>query len=530
MSDRSTAGRARRSRVLAGAGLLALAGSLMTATPAVAAPPGCDNRTNNSIAKLTECVTLEGVREHLEAFQGFADAHGDTRASGTPGYDASAAYVAEAAERAGLEVTTQTFDFAFYRELAPGTLTQVSPTATEYPAAEVFTGTYSGSGDVTATVEAVDVQIPPAPVPGSTSGCEAADFATFTEDNIALLQRGTCDFAVKAANAQAAGAAAVIIFNEGQPGRTEAFGGTLGAPDFTIPVVFTSFATGADLYDPAGTTARVTTSTESEIRPTTNVFAETTRGATDSVLMVGAHLDSVAAGPGINDNGTGSAAILEVARLIAKVRTEQTIRFAWWGAEELGLLGSEFYVADLQATDPAELDRISAYLNFDMVGSPNFARFVYDGDDSDAVGAPAGPEGSAAIEDVFQTFYTERGLAYEGTDFTGRSDYGPFIAAGVDIPSGGLFTGAEGVKTPEQAARYGGTAGVAFDENYHEAGDTIANVNDEVLDQNADAIAYATYTLATSTELVANPAVADTPGDVGSGGGLHDHDHELASS
>jgi Zn-dependent M28 family amino/carboxypeptidase len=244
--------------------------------------------------------------------------------------------------------------------------------------------------------------------------------------------------------------------------------------------------------------------------------------------MVGAHLDSVIAGPGINDNGSGSAAILEVAQLISKARTEQTIRFAWWGAEELGLLGSEYYVENLPQ---AERDEITAYLNFDMVGSPNFARFIYDGDDSDAVGAPAGPEGSAAIEDVFQTFYTERGLAYEGTDFSGRSDYGPFIAAGVDIPSGGLFTGAEGLKTPEQAARYGGVAGVAYDENYHEVGDTIDNINDEALDQNADAIAYATFTLASTRSLVPNPAVADTAGDVNGGGGLHDdHDHELPSS
>ena len=528
MSERPTAGPARRSRVLATAGLLALIGTVMTATPAVAAPPGCDNRNNNSVAKLVECTTVEGVREHLEAFQRIADANGGTRASGTPGYDASAAYVADVARRAGLRVTTQDFQFPFFRELAPAVLAQVAPDAVTYPAAEVFTGTYSGSGDVTGTVQAVDVQIPPAPAPASTSGCEAADFAGFTAGNIALLQRGTCDFAVKAQNAQAAGAVAAIVFNEGQPGRTDPFGGTLGAPGITIPVVFTSFATGADLADPAGTTARVSTSTESAVRTTTNVFAETTRGRTDDVLVVGAHLDSVVAGPGINDNGSGSAAILEVASLLSKPRTEQTIRFAWWGAEELGLLGSEYYVANLPQ---AERDRITAYLNFDMVGSPNFARFIYDGDDSDAVGAGPGPEGSAAIEDVFQAFYTERGLAYEGTDFTGRSDYGPFIAAGVDIPSGGLFTGAEGVKTPLQATRYGGTAGVAYDENYHQAGDTIANINDEVLGQNADAIAYSTFTLASTLTLVPNPALPDTPGDVGSGGGLHaGHDHDGISS
>jgi Zn-dependent M28 family amino/carboxypeptidase len=514
--------------VLAAAGLLALTGSLMAATPAVAAPPGCENRNNNSVDKLLECVTVEGVTSHLQAFQGIADAGGGTRASGTPGYDASAAYVAEQARAAGLQVTTQEFDFPFFRELAPGTLEQVTPTPEAYPAAEVFTGTYSGSGDVTAAVQAVDVVLPPTPEPSSTSGCEAADFAGFTAGNIALVQRGTCDFAVKAANAQTAGASAVIVFNEGQPGRTDAFGGTLGAPNYTIPVVFTSFANGQELAA-AGTTARVTTSTESRIAKTTNVFAETTRASSpDKVLMVGAHLDSVVAGPGINDNGSGSAAILETARLIGKAKTEQTIRFAWWGAEELGLLGSEFYVANLPQ---AERDRITAYLNFDMVGSPNFARFIYDGDDSDGVGEGPGPEGSAAIEDVFQKFYADRGLTYEGTDFTGRSDYGPFIDPAVGIPAGGLFTGAEGIKTPEQAARYGGTAGVAYDENYHEVGDTIANINAEVLDQNSDAIAYATFTLASTLELVPDPSLPDTPGDVGSGGGLHDdHDHELPSS
>ncbi|CAA9400537.1 MAG: Uncharacterized lipoprotein aminopeptidase LpqL [uncultured Pseudonocardia sp.] len=520
-------GRARRSRVLATAGLLAITGSLVAATPAAAAPApaGCENRSNNSAAKLIECVTLEGVREHLVAFQGIADANGGNRASGLPGYDASAAYVVEQLEAAGLEATTQTFEFPFFQELAPAVLAQVTPDATTY--ADGASMTYSGSGDVTGTVQAVDLQEPP--LGTSTSGCEAEDFAGFTAGNIALIQRGTCPFGQKAQNAQAAGASAVIIYNQGQPGATDPFVGTLGAPGITIPVVSTSYATGRDLADPAGTTARVSTSTISKNAETVNVLAEVT-GRTDSVLMVGAHLDSVPAGPGINDNGTGSAAILEVAQNIAKTKPEQTIRFAWWGAEELGLLGSEFYVADLQANAPAELDRISAYLNFDMVGSPNFARFIYDGDDSDAVGAPAGPEGSAALEDVFQRFYTDRGLTYEGTDFTGRSDYGPFIAAGVDIPSGGLFTGAEGVKTEEQAARYGGQAGVAFDENYHEVGDTITNVNDEVLDQNSDAIAYAVSTLSATLELVPDPSLPDTPGDIGSGGGLHedhdDHDHE----
>ena len=520
MSERPTAGRARRSRVLATAGLLALAGSLLAATPAVAAPPGCDERTNNSVRKLTECVTLEGVREHLEAFQGIADANGGNRASGLPGYDASAAYVAEQTRAAGLSVTTQEFEFPFFAIESES----LSAGGVDYePGTDFRTMTFSGSGAVTATAVPVDLQLPPQG--SSTSGCEAADFASFPAGSIALIQRGTCAFGVKAQNALDAGAAAAVIFNAGTEGSTEVLNGTLGAP-VDIPAVGTSFDVGVALQN---ATVTLQTTSVSDTRTTTNVFAEVT-GRTDRVLMVGAHLDSVPEGAGINDNGSGSAAILEVAQNIAKTRPEQTIRFAWWGAEELGLLGSEHYVADLQATAPAELDRISAYLNFDMVGSPNFARFIYDGDNSDNVGAGAGPEGSAALEDVFQTFYADRGLTYEGTDFTGRSDYGPFIAAGVDIPSGGLFTGAEGVKTPEQAQRYGGTAGVAYDPNYHQVGDTIANVNDEVLDQNADAIAYATFTVANSAELVADPAATDVAGDVGSGGGLHDHDHGVDAS
>jgi Zn-dependent M28 family amino/carboxypeptidase len=493
-------------RVLAGsvAGLVALLGSVVTAPTAAAAPPGCDNRNNNTVQKLLECVTLAGVRAHQQALQDIANANGGTRASGTPGYDRSADYVAGQAAAAGLTVTRVPFDFPFF-QLNGSAFAQIAPNPATYAEdTDYIPMTFSAPGNVTGTVQAVDLVLPPTPAPSSTSGCEASDFAGFTAGNIALLQRGTCTFGVKAANAAAAGASAAIIFNEGQPGRTETLAGTLGAPG-TIPVIGTNFALGSTLD---GATVRVFVDSISELRPTENVFAEIKGGRTDSnVVMVGAHLDSVVEGPGINDNGSGSAAILEVAKLMAKAKPTNTVRFAWWGAEELGLLGSTEYVATLPA---AELEKIAAYLNFDMVGSPNFARFVYDGDNSDGEGAGPGPTGSAAIEDLFEKFYADRGLAYEGTDFDGRSDYGPFIAAGV--PAGGLFTGAEDIKTPEQAARYGGTAGVAFDPCYHQACDTFANNNDTVLDQNADAIAFATLSLAYSTTLVNGKPGRSAPG------------------
>ena len=227
-----------------------------------------------------------------------------------------------------------------------------------------------------------------------------------------------------------------------------------------------------------------------------NVLAESAGGDPDNVIMAGAHLDSVNAGPGIQDNGSGSAAILETALQMAKVKPRNKVRFAWWGAEESGLVGSTYYVGELSE---AELEEITLYLNFDMVGSPNHVFFVYDGDDSDGVGAGPGPDGSAQIEAVFNSFYTRVGEDFKGTDFSGRSDYGPFIAAG--IPAGGLFTGAEGIKTDEEAAIWGGNAGEQYDPCYHLACDTFDNINLHALDVNADAIAYSVlqYAMNTST-------------------------------
>ncbi|WP_049562555.1 M28 family metallopeptidase [Nonomuraea sp. SBT364] len=473
----------------AGTLAVALALPLALVTPAQADP---------SPSSLSRSVKAQLVTRHLEAFQRIADANGGTRASGTPGYDASRDYVASQLRRAGYQVTLQPFDFPFFQENSTATMQRISPgprTFTPTPpdgssVGEFATMTYSGSGDVTATLQNVDLQLPPPPAPGSTSGCEAADFAGFTPGNIALVQRGSCDFRVKAENAQAAGAVAVIVFNEGQPGRTDTLQGTLGVP-VTIPVVGTSFAVGQELAGTAGTVMRVATDTESEIRVTHNVIAESRGGDPDNVVMLGAHLDSVVPGPGINDNGTGSAGILETALLMSRLPTINKMRFAWWGAEELNLLGSEHYVAGLT---PDQLAKIKLYLNFDMIGSPNFAYKIYDGDDSDATGAPAGPPGSGEIEQTFARYFDTLRLGHVGTDFDGRSDYGPFIAAG--IPSGGLFTGAEGVKTAQEQTLFGGTAGEPYDPCYHQSCDTIANVSTKALLVNTGAIVHSAVTYA----------------------------------
>jgi Zn-dependent M28 family amino/carboxypeptidase len=261
--------------------------------------------------------------------------------------------------------------------------------------------------------------IPATPEPSSTSGCEAADFAGFTAGNIALVQRGTCLFADKVAKATAAGAIAVVIFNEGQPGRTEPFAGGLGGP-VTVPVVGISYAEGvhfAELAAAGPVTARVETQTLSETRTTRNVIAETPGGRADNVVFAGAHLDSVTEGPGINDNGSGSAALLELGLKLGDERVKNKVRLAFWGGEEGNLLGSTFYVEQLSFEQ--QLD-IALYLNFDMIGSPNWGEFIYDGDDSDGEGAGAGPFGSAQIEALISGYVeTRKGVRPRAPTSTG---------------------------------------------------------------------------------------------------------------
>ncbi|MEE4590905.1 M28 family metallopeptidase [Streptomyces sp. DSM 41524] len=210
-----------------------------------------------------------------------------------------------------------------------------------------------------------------------------------------------------------------------------------------------------------------------------NLIADWKGGADDKVVMAGSHLDSVEAGPGINDNGSGSAAILEVALAVAKadLQPSKHLRFAWWGDEEDGMVGSTHYVDSLAADDTSKID---SYLNFDMLGSPNPGYFVYDDD----------PE----LEKVFKDWYAAKNITTEKeTEGDGRSDHAPFKDAGVRV--GGLFTGAEATMSQEQADQWGGKAGEAFDPCYHSACDKTSNIDDKALDLNTDAIANAIWTL-----------------------------------
>lgn len=502
---------------------LALAVALVMALAAVGAASAA---VETNTTKLRQAVTTAGIMEHLEAFQAIADANGGTRVSGSPGYDASVEYVVERLEAAGYDVRTQDFTFDAFVEDSPSVFERVSPDPEVYTEEDFLTMSYSGDGNVTAPLEAVGGIVIPSPG-GSESGCSADDFDAFTAGSIALIQRGTCPFRQKAENAEAAGAVGVVIFNEGNEDpsddRLGVINGTLDPPRLDIPVIGTSFAVGEELYDLLQTGQEVVVHLKVDASvvttPGTNVIADTKAGRDDRTVVVGAHLDSVEEGPGINDNGSGSATILEVAEEMHElgIKPRNQVRFAFWGAEESGLIGSEHYVSTLTKR---EIKDIAVNLNFDMLGSPNYVRFVYDGDASDT--ADAGPTGSGVVEDVFLDYFASLELETEPTAFDGRSDYGPFIDAG--IPAGGLFTGAEDIKTVREEEIYGGVAGLAYDPCYHAACDTlyeedqseevqrvedaygdavvVGNVNTKALDEMSDGVAHATLAFAQTTSAV----------------------------
>jgi Zn-dependent M28 family amino/carboxypeptidase len=279
--------------------------------------------------------------------------------------------------------------------------------------------------------------------------------------------------------------------------------GTLGEEGDYSPTIGISKAQGEEFVAAiaAGTPQVADLIIEQQTVTTYNVIAETRGGDHNNVIHLGGHSDSVAAGPGINDNGSGGIGILEVALALTKFKVKNAVRFSWWAAEEEGLLGALAYV---KAQPQAELDKICIYLNFDMIASPNYVYAIYDGDGSTF--NLTGPAGSAQAEHLFQDYFRDvEKVDSVPSNFDGRSDYGPFLDAG--IACGGLFTGAEELKTAEEAVMFGGEAGVAYDINYHAAGDTVANCNATAFLVNTRAIAHSVAVLATSTAVLDEPLV-----------------------
>ncbi|MET1114569.1 MAG: M28 family peptidase [Comamonas sp.] len=440
--------------------------------PTRAAPHNaCDTQPNDTAEQLLECVTLAGVRAHQAALADIAQANAGTRLAGTPGFDASLAYAKKVLTEAGYSVSVQPFEFPVSRVetsilRAPG---QLASQSLPHRVPD-----YAGSAEVTAAANP----------PSGPEGCTAADYAGFARGDIALLRRGGCDLEDKVAAAEHAGAAGAVIYSlDNLPPA-----GNLSADSPQhFPVVLVSQDVGRDLLKrpPGGRTLHLQTRTSRSMATTYNLLAESTSGDPAHVTMVGAHLDSVRAGGGSNDNGSGVAAVLETARQMARVKPLNQLRFALWGAEEQGLLGSRHYVRNL---DEAARAKLGLYLNFDMIGSPNPVYYVYGGDGSAGSQAISSPKASARIVNTFSDFYTARKLASKPMNSGGRSDHKPF--ADIGVPFGGIFTGAEGTKTQQEADTWGGTAGKPLDPCYHRACDNLENTNEPALDVNADAVAH----------------------------------------
>ena len=435
---------------------------------------------------LRDAVKPRAVFKHQAELEAIADANGATRHTETQGYLDSVDYVVDELESYGYDAKVLQFNIPEWVENSPSTLarTDTDPDTTytagtaaddDTPAVDFIAFEQSPTANLTdVPVVPVDITIPSPG--GTTSGCTADEFPPEVSGAVALIQRGTCGFVDKLANAEAAGAVGVILFNEGDtPERVNAL--FRSAPvGYTIPAVLSSFAVGQALYNAyvAGEGPTVSMSVDAQIndRFFPQVMAETKRGNKNKVVVSGAHLDSVPAGPGINDDGSGTMAQLETAKQIAegKFKPRQKIRFLFFGGEEDGLIGSLYYADHL--TD-AQAKKIVVMLDFDMIASSNFARLVYDGDGS-VPGNPVGPPGSGEVERVFVDFWASQGRVSDPIPFDGRSDYAGFINRG--IPAGGIFAGAEAPKTAEQVAKYGGAEGEQLDPCYHAPCDRLSSI------------------------------------------------------
>jgi hypothetical protein len=460
--------------VAAGLGLLA-ASSASASTSAA-----CDAQANDTPSKLLPCIQTADLWNHMKKFQAIADANPSpadgmpSRNSGEPGYKASVDYVASVMKDAGYIVTIQPYKFTYYAYTGRPVLREVSPTSHLYALLDEWNPGQS-TGTTTADLQpAGGIIIPPTPTPSSASGCTMSDFSGFVPGRIALIQRGTCFFGVKVLNARAAGATGVIIFNEGNPGRTGVLGGSVldaaGNPFIpTIPVAFTSFAIGSNLltqYQQAvqGHTALPVMNLSigaivKENADDWNVIAESRGGDKNHVLVVDAHLDAIY-GAGMLDNASGSATILDIAQKMKNVDPLNKLRFIWFGGEELGLLGSSYYINNL--TSP-ELSHIGYDLDADVTATPNYIVGVLD---------PAAPDFfSGAVTSTFPNrvykastisrdqaieYFDSVGLKHELLSPVGTDAFSFNV---VGSPAGGLLTGQDCCKPQAEVDLFGGYLG-----------------------------------------------------------------------
>jgi len=458
--------------------VLGIAVSVPNSAQAVTAGQ-CASRVNNTPAKLLPCIRTDELWNYMKAFQAIADANPGpdghpSRNSGEPGYLASARYVANLMTQWGYNVHIQTYKFFYFAFTGIPVFQEVSPVGHDYVLSDEWNAGQS-SGTTTAALQpAGGIVMPPTATSSSTSGCTSADFSSFMSGRVALIQRGGCNFGVKVLNAQAAGASGVVIFNEGNPGRTGVISGNLidaAGNRFVprIPVGFTSFPIGADLlnqYQAAVQNNTALPTIHLDIQGVSNpnaddynVIAESKKGDPNHVLVIDAHLDAIY-GAGMLDNASGSATILDIAHQMAKVHPQNKLRFIWFGGEELGLLGSQAYVNGLS---PAELSQIGYDLDADVTATPNYDLGVLDPAAPDFFGRTVSTqfpdnvyEPSKIARDQAIDYYDSQGMNHILFSPVGTDAY-MFNVAGV--PASGVLTGQDCCKSQEEVDLFGGYTG-----------------------------------------------------------------------
>lgn len=468
------------------AGSLALACLLLVAACSSAPAPTPAPATDPA-RELSSKVTADGMYGHLEKLADIATAHGESRADGTPGFDASVDYVAGVLRDKGFDV--QTSEFERLSMSSPGKPMLVAG-GRSFPVDQASLLVTTAPGGLSA----VSLR------PQRPSGCGAADYGSLNvRGAIAVVDDKGCSVVDKQNVAVAKGAVGVLVVSD--PGSNGSPAG-LFTPGYyqklTSPVAVIDPAADAQLRRTSAP-VRLTLDAKSAVVKSGNVVAQTKTGDPHNVIVAGAHLDSVDGSPGLNDDGTGVSAVLETAvQLGGSPSITNAVRFAFWGSEAEGLQGSTKYVAGL---DRSALDDIALYLNFDLLGSTNAGFFTYDGDQSGQpnpdLPAASVPAGSAGIERTLAGYLNLAGVRPADQPLGRASDYSPFLGAG--IPIGGITTGAAQRKTATQARLWGGRAGVPFDPKYHARGDSIVNVDRGTLSITGPAVAFAVGTYAHST-------------------------------
>ncbi|CAF1498060.1 unnamed protein product [Rotaria sordida] len=475
-------------------------------------------------SEYAESIQISDIMMHLNELQNIATNTGGNRAINTIGFNQTLDYINNyLSSHTNFKVATNYFYLRnFILASNPILITSINGTtinrllSSNLSIAEFYFVQYTRSANF---ADYVPISVIP------NEGCSDNDWLAANPSpngRVALVKRGDCNFLDKAVLASKYNVAALLFYNDGtSPGRISPIFVSLGQNN-ELPALFLSYTLGQELADAArnplnNVGVRITISLTDESRyPVGNICADTPTGDATQTIVIGGHSDSVPAGPGINDNGSGSAANLGLAVALARLFETSTyekykyrVRFCWWGAEEVGLLGSDFHVqqAGISTVVGERLIDYLINLNYDMLGSPNYMFGIYDARTANNNTPVHALPGSSKITNLYREWFIRQNLPWNNTDFSGRSDYGPFLAKG--IVAGGLFSGADDMKSLDERNYYdkmlgqglGGIAGAIHDPCYHRACDSIQNINVFAFEKMVQAAAYVLEYLARQDDL-----------------------------